>query len=129
MHFWRGCEASSNAVDPWIRRPLKLRRFQAVGLSGLGSMSKAFDLRLAAVLLVAGLVLPATAMAQFEALPGLGGGAAGAAPSPIAVRAVIVPAEGDQPVRLAVTADIEPGWNTYSITQPPGGQVRTKVKV
>lgn len=70
----------------------------------------------------------APAFAQFDALPGLGGGN-GAPPSPISAKAVIVPAGEGQPVRLAVTADIQPGWNTYSITQPPGGQVRTKLKV
>src|SRR5688500_7492020 len=92
-------------------------------------MKKVFDFRPAVVLLLAGLVFAAPAAAQFGALPGLGGGAAGAPPSPITVRAVIVSAEGNQPVRLAVTADIEPGWNTYSITQPEGGQIRTKIKV
>lgn len=81
------------------------------------------------VLLIAvGLGSAQPVSAQFDALPGLGGASA-APPSPITVRAVIVAAAEGQPARLAVTADIQSGWNTYSITQPPGGQIRTKIKV
>jgi thiol:disulfide interchange protein len=38
------------------------------------------------------------------------------------------PADGE-PGRLFVTATIEPGWHIYSITQPPGGPVRTTIDV
>ncbi len=48
--------------------------------------------------------------------------------APISAEAVIVAARGDQPAILVVTASIEEGYKTYSITQPPGGPVRTKIK-
>lgn len=48
--------------------------------------------------------------------------------APISAEAVIVAAQGDQPAILVVTASIEEGYKTYSITQPPGGPVRTKIK-
>jgi thiol:disulfide interchange protein len=38
------------------------------------------------------------------------------------------PAEG-QPGRLYVTADIKKGWHVYSLTQPKGGPVPTKIKL
>ena len=38
------------------------------------------------------------------------------------------PAEG-RPGRLSITATIEPGWHIYSITQPPGGPLATKIEV
>ena len=49
--------------------------------------------------------------------------------APISAEAVIVAPEGDQPAILVVTAKIEDGYKTYSITQPPGGPVQTKIKV
>lgn len=82
-----------------------------------------------AIVVAVGWGFAQSAAAQFGALPGLGGGSTEPQAAPIAVRAVIAaPADG-QPARLVVTADLQPGWNTYSITQPPGGQVRTKIKV
>ncbi len=38
------------------------------------------------------------------------------------------PADG-QPGQLFVTATIKPGWHIYSITQPPGGPLATKIKL
>ncbi len=35
----------------------------------------------------------------------------------------------DAPARLFVTAKIEPGWHIYSITQAPGGPIRTKIEL
>jgi|688.fasta_scaffold150827_2 thiol:disulfide interchange protein len=59
----------------------------------------------------------------------LGAGAFGSANvSPISLEAVIVAAQGDQPAILVVTAIIEEGYKTYSITQLPGGPVQTKIK-
>jgi thiol:disulfide interchange protein/DsbC/DsbD-like thiol-disulfide interchange protein len=59
------------------------------------------------------------------------GGAAKSAEEgpPYKLSAEIKPAAGDQPVQLAITAKLSPGWRTYSITQPPGGPVRTKITV
>jgi len=34
-----------------------------------------------------------------------------------------------EPATLFVTATIEPGWHIYSITQPPGGPIRTTISV
>src|SRR5262249_38804659 len=34
-----------------------------------------------------------------------------------------------QPAMLHVTADLAQGWHTYSITQAPGGPVKTKIKL
>lgn len=48
--------------------------------------------------------------------------------APITAEAVIVAAEGDQPTILVVTAIINDDYKTYSITQPPGGPVQTKIK-
>lgn len=45
------------------------------------------------------------------------------------VDAKVLPAEGKQPARLRLTATIQDGWHTFSITQPPGGPIKTKIKV
>ncbi len=34
----------------------------------------------------------------------------------------------DSPARLFVTAHLDPGWHLYSITQAPGGPVRTQIR-
>ena len=56
--------------------------------------------------------------------PGVGG-AAGV----VTVSAQFTAAAPDAPARLFVTATIAPGWHVYSITQPPGGPVATKIHV
>jgi suppressor for copper-sensitivity B len=38
------------------------------------------------------------------------------------------PANG-KPAMLYVTAELSPGWHTYSLTQAPGGPLKTKVKL
>lgn len=43
--------------------------------------------------------------------------------------AKILPAQGSNPPRLQVAAKINDGWHIYSITQKPGGPVRTKIKL
>lgn len=45
------------------------------------------------------------------------------------VEASFAPAIGGEAAQLIVTAKLEPGWHTYSITQPPGGPTRTKITV
>ena len=62
-------------------------------------------------------------------LNSFGGGFDVGTGAPISAEAVIVAPEGDQPAILVVTAKIEDGYKTYSITQPPGGPVQTKIKV
>jgi thiol:disulfide interchange protein len=37
------------------------------------------------------------------------------------------PRTGDQPAQLFVTATIKPGWHIYSVTQAPGGPVKTVI--
>lgn len=83
----------------------------------------------AALALVA---LPLTAAAQ---VPGgfqpfnLSGGPAEPTGPVVKAKGVIVPAANGKPAQLVVTADIEAGWHIYSITQPPGGPIRTAIKV
>jgi len=36
---------------------------------------------------------------------------------------------GNQPAMLFITADIRQGWHIYSITQAPGGPIRTKIQL
>jgi len=43
--------------------------------------------------------------------------------------AKILPAQGNQPARLQISAKIKDGWHIYSITQKPGGPVRSKIKI
>jgi thiol:disulfide interchange protein len=43
--------------------------------------------------------------------------------------ATIAPATDSLPALLAVTAEIQPGWHIYSITQPKGGPLRTQITV
>lgn len=65
--------------------------------------------------------------AQFP--PGLGGRFAEDLDSPITADAVILPAENERPALLVVTAKIQREFKTYSITQPPGGPIRTRIKI
>jgi suppressor for copper-sensitivity B len=45
------------------------------------------------------------------------------------VSANFTKAEGKQPARLTITAEIPAGWHIFSITQPPGGPNKTKIKL
>lgn len=47
--------------------------------------------------------------------------------APYSISAQFTPAKAGQPARLFVTAKIGEGWHVYSVTQPPGGPVRTKI--
>lgn len=72
------------------------------------------------------------ANAQKDLLPGLNLQPGGDFQQPkdmITATAAITLAERGQPAMLHVTADIEPTWHTYSITQAPGGPIRTKIKL
>lgn len=76
------------------------------------------------LLLVAVLFAPGTkANAQAIGFPDL---ASSDAP-PVTVSAQFTTAAADRPARLFVTATIADGWHVYSITQPPGGPVRTRI--
>lgn len=48
---------------------------------------------------------------------------------PVAVEAQFVPATDERPAVLMVTAEIDPGWHVYSLTQPKGGPRATKLKL
>ncbi|HWC90157.1 MAG TPA: hypothetical protein VG433_10890, partial [Pirellulales bacterium] len=49
--------------------------------------------------------------------------------APYSISAQFTPAKAGQPARLFVTAEIGEGWHVYSVTQPPGGPVRTKISL
>ena len=69
---------------------------------------------------------------SLEGLKGLNGGAIGAPGGkehPVAVTGAIYVAPGSRTGELAITAEINPGWHIYSITQKPGGPNRTTIKL
>jgi suppressor for copper-sensitivity B len=68
------------------------------------------------------------AHAQLDALTGKfqGGGADSAK---LSVRAVVEPVPGGRGARLVITGQVAPTWHIYSITQPPGGPIRSKIKI
>ena len=47
----------------------------------------------------------------------------------VKVNAQFTPPAGKQPAILFITADIRQGWHIYSITQAPGGPIRTKIQL
>ena len=84
---------------------------------------------------VTALAVCVPALSQVPDLPeptgGLFGPAAempGGVSNTVEVKAVVHPAGGNL-AQLAVAATIKPGYHIYSITQPPGGPVRTKIKL
>lgn len=66
-------------------------------------------------------------------LSGVGGGGPKSAANVVQVQGRILPADGQRPYRLQVTATVASGWHIYSITQPPpgpdGGPLKTRIKV
>ena len=83
-------------------------------------------------LFILGLLLMAASATPVRAqldLKGLQLAPAGASEDPYAVSAEFTAATGDKPARLFITTKISDGWHIYSITQPPGGPVRTKLTV
>ncbi|HEY4760304.1 MAG TPA: cytochrome c biogenesis protein CcdA, partial [Thermoguttaceae bacterium] len=56
-------------------------------------------------------------------------GLGGAAEDIVKISAQFSPPTAKQPARLFITSEIKPGWHIYSITQLPGGPVRTQIKL
>ena len=82
--------------------------------------------------LMGSILFGATATAQdgpFGKLRGLGAKSGNGGGEVVQASAKILPADKDHPLRLQVSAKIQDGWHIYSITQKPGGPVRTKIKV
>ncbi|MGQ9576108.1 MAG: protein-disulfide reductase DsbD family protein [Thermoguttaceae bacterium] len=50
-------------------------------------------------------------------------------PGPVSISAQFAIAKDGQPARIFVTAQIDQGWHIYSITQPAGGPLRTRIKL
>ncbi len=60
----------------------------------------------------------------------LGGGLGiGAEAEHVTVSAEIAPGAGGEPPQLVITANVTPGWHFYSITQKPGGPIRSEIKL
>ncbi len=57
------------------------------------------------------------------------GGSGGAEADMVKASGYFTPAVGGKPAALVVTAEVAPGWHIYSITQQPGGPVKTKIKL
>ena len=53
----------------------------------------------------------------------------GESPKVVRIEAQFSDAAGGQPARLFITATMEPTWHIYSITQAPGGPVRTQINL
>ena len=82
-------------------------------------------LGIAAVLIA---TLPATAQVTIDALTV--DQAAGGPPEVVAkAKAEFTEPAGDKPGRLFITAEIGDGWHIYSITQKPGGPIKSKIKL
>ncbi len=69
--------------------------------------------------------LTSVAVGQVVSLPGFG--QPGAQKTPVTATAEFSPATGNQPAMLTVTATVDKPWHIYSVTQGPGGPVRTKI--
>ncbi len=48
---------------------------------------------------------------------------------PVTLSAQLTAPTADRPAVLMITAEIEPGWHVYSLTQPPGGPTKTKIEL
>ncbi|MCR4416022.1 MAG: protein-disulfide reductase DsbD N-terminal domain-containing protein, partial [Thermoguttaceae bacterium] len=87
---------------------------------------------LAAATVLGLMLLAELALGQQEDSLRLGGpaGLGRGTPDPkLAVTGRIVLANDGQRAQLLVSATIEPGWYIYSITQAPGGPVRTRIRL
>ncbi|HEY4310683.1 MAG TPA: thioredoxin family protein [Pirellulales bacterium] len=80
-------------------------------------------------LLAAVMVHPAFAQLDLGALNPSGKAAPAGNAGPVTVTARIAPASDSGPAQLVVTADVAPGWHIYSLTQKPGGPVKSKITV
>ncbi len=85
---------------------------------------------LAIVWLLVAMASPARSQEPFDFggfdLGGLGQQEQG---DPVKVEAQFAQATDDRPAVLMVTANIDPGWHVYSLTQPKGGPVATKLRL
>lgn len=83
------------------------------------------------ILPLAGLLLIAVTAdrAQGQLPSGRGGGLSSTAANEpkMSVQGTFAPAIGSEPAQMIVTARLQPGWHTYSVTQPPGATVRTTI--
>lgn len=95
-------------------------------MRGLG---KPLSARIAIALFLA--LFPAAGLAQLPDLdlPGLGGAAPPPAESLVTVQGVFSRPDAQGRAELTVEAMMAPGWHIYSITQPAGGPVRTKIQL
>lgn len=80
------------------------------------------------------MVATAPAMAQFDIFGGDKFGAedddfGAPAGDPVTVSAQFTAATADRPAVLMITAEIEPGWYVYSVTQPSGGPKPTIIQL
>ena len=48
---------------------------------------------------------------------------------PVTLSAQFTAPTAQRPAMLMITADIAPGWHVYSLTQPPGGPIKTKIEL
>ena len=104
----------------------------------MGASPMLHSLRCSTVVAMASAILAGTALLAAAQPPpeppsssggSLFGPAQANAKSVVTVRAQFTAPAADQPGRLWITATIAPGWHIYSITQPPGGPLATKIEV
>ncbi len=69
------------------------------------------------------------ALAQFDDFGGFGDFGLDAEGDPVLFSAEFTPATDTRAAVLTVTAEIEPGYHIYSLTQPKGGPLRTTIKL
>ena len=82
------------------------------------------------VALLAWFVAPEVASAQLDLRSSTGIGFGSSAGAKIVKTSAFFTApKADHPAMLYVTAEIAPDWHIYSITQPPGGPVKSKIKI
>lgn len=94
---------------------------------GLAMRSQLF---LACCALIGWLSAAPPAAAQLQELDGLLPGGSSAAPGEkVQVSAHFSAATDSAPALLYVTAEMQPAWHIYSITQPKGGPLRTQITV
>ncbi len=91
-------------------------------------MQQAIRIRIVSVLLCCAALPVATWAQEFDFnnldFGGLGGEVER---DPVNVSAQFTTATADRPAILMVTAKIDPEWHVYSLTQPKGGPMRTKI--
>jgi suppressor for copper-sensitivity B len=71
---------------------------------------------------------PAAAQIAFDSVTAAQAGG-GPPEDVVKAKAEFTPPMGDKPGRLFITAEVADGWHIYSITQKPGGPVKSKIKL